>query len=285
MSIKIYKRNTAARRNMSIVKSKMVTDKRPEKFLLAKRVRLAGRSGGKISVRHQGGGNKQRYRIVDFQQDKFGIPGKVVAIERDPVRTSFIALINYVDGERRYILAPEGLKINESIVSKDDAPIKIGNRAKIKNIPVGTFVYNIEIKPGSGSKLVRSAGSFAQVVANDASYTHIKMPSSEIRKIHENAWASIGAVSNEENRLVNIGKAGRSRWMGIRPTVRGTAQNPVDHPYGGGEQRQGRGLRRLKTRWGKPAGKGQKTRTPKKYSNVFIVSRRQVGKKKAAVQQ
>jgi large subunit ribosomal protein L2 len=156
----------------------------------------------------------------------------------------------------------------------------VGNRLPLKKIPVGTFVYNIEIHPNGGAKLVRSAGSFAQVIANDAGYTHIKMPSTEVRKVNDESWATIGTVSNDENRLVNIGKAGRSRWLGIRPTVRGTAQNPVDHPHGGGEGRQGRGLRRAKTRWGKPSGKGQKTRTPKKYSNVFIVSRRRVGKQK-----
>ena len=174
------------------------------------------------------------------------------------------------------------MKVGNSFIVSENAPIEVGNRLPLKKIPVGTYIFNIEVKPGSGAKLVRSAGSFGQVVANDAGYTHIKMPSTEVRKIHEDAWASIGAVSNEENRLVNIGKAGRSRWMGIRPTVRGSAQNPVDHPYGGGEQRSGRGLRRLKTRWGKPAGKGQKTRRPKKYSNVFVVSRRIPGKNMTA---
>ena len=190
------------------------------------------------------------------------------------------ASYQYKDGEKRYVLLPKDVKVGARVIASETAEITAGNRLPLKNIPVGSFVYNIEIQPKGGAKLVRSAGSFAQVIANDAGYTHIKMPSTEVRKVIDTAWASIGAVSNDENRLVTIGKAGRSRWMGIRPTVRGSAQNPVDHPYGGGEQRTGRGLRRLKTRWGKPAGKGQKTRTPKKYSNVFIVSRRKVGKKK-----
>ncbi len=172
------------------------------------------------------------------------------------------------------------MKVGDKFIVSDKADIATGNRLPLKRIPVGTFVYNLEIKALGGSKMVRSAGSFAQVIAQDAGYTHIKLPSTEVRKVIDTAWASIGAVSNEESRLVNIGKAGRSRWLGIRPTVRGTAQNPVDHPHGGGEGRQGRGLRRAKTRWGKPSGKGQKTRTPKKYSNVFVVSRRRVGKQK-----
>ncbi len=238
---------------------------------------------GRITVRHKGGGHKKLYRIIDFLYEKRDIIATVKTVEYDPFRTGYIGIVSYKDGVKRYILLPKTMKVGNSFIVSENAPIQVGNRLPLKKIPVGTFIYNIEIKPGSGAKLVRSAGSFAQVVANDAGYTHIKMPSTEVRKIHEDAWASIGAVSNEENRLVNIGKAGRSRWMGIRPTVRGTAQNPVDHPYGGGEQRQGRGLRRLKTRWGKPAGKGQKTRAPKKYSNVFIVSRRQVGKKKSKV--
>ncbi len=267
---------------MSVLPFKQyVTASEPHKALTVGFKRDVGRNSfGRITVRHKGAGHKKLYRMIDFMYDKKDIIATVKTVEYDPFRTGYIGLVSYKDGTKRYILLPKSMKVGNSFIVSEKAPIQTGNRLPLKNIPVGTFVYNIEIKPGSGSKLVRSAGSFAQVIANDAGYTHIKMPSTEVRKIHENAWASIGAVSNEENRLVNIGKAGRSRWMGIRPTVRGTAQNPVDHPYGGGEQRQGRGLRRLKTRWGKPAGKGQKTRTPKKYSNVFIVSRRQVGKKK-----
>lgn len=260
-----------------------LTTSTPHKPLVSGFKRDVGRnSHGRITVRHKGAGHKKLYRHIDFLYDKHDIPAKVLTVEYDPFRTGYIGLVSYADGEKRYVLLPKTLKAGQIFRVSEKAGIETGNRLPLKNIPVGTFVYNIEIKPGSGAKLVRSAGSFAQVIANDAGYSHIKMPSSEVRKVHEDAWASIGAVSNEENRLVHIGKAGRSRWLGIRPTVRGSVMNPVDHPYGGGEQRSGRGLRRLKTMWGKPAGKGQKTRTPKKYSNVFIVSRRQVGKKKSS---
>lgn len=256
-----------------------VTASEPYKPLTVGFKRDMGRNAfGRITVRHKGGGHKKLYRMIDFMYDKKDMRATVKTVEYDPFRTGYIGLVDYVDGTKRYVLLPKTMKVGNSFIVAEKAPIETGNRLPLKNIPVGTFVYNIEVKPGSGGKLVRSAGSFAQVIANDAGYTHIKMPSTEVRKIHENAWASIGAVSNEESRLVNIGKAGRSRWLGIRPTVRGSAQNPVDHPYGGGEQRTGRGLRRLKTRWGKPAGKGQKTRRSKKYSNVYIVSRREPGK-------
>ena len=257
-----------------------LTADEPHKSLTFGFKRDVGRNNfGRITVRHQGAGHKKLYRMIDFSYDKKDIKATIQTVEYDPFRTGYIGLVNYADGAKRYVLLPKTMKVGDSFVVSENAPVQTGNRLILKNIPVGSLIYNIEIKPGTGAKLVRSAGSFAQVIANDAGYTHIKMPSSEIRKIHEKAWANNGAISNEENRLVTIGKAGRSRWMGIRPTVRGSAQNPVDHPYGGGEQRTGRGLRRLKTRWGKPAGKGQKTRHPKKYSNVFIVSRRQVGKK------
>lgn len=259
---------------------KYLTTNEPYKPLTYGFKRDVGRNNqGRITVRHQGGGHKQLYRDVDFTYDKIDIPAKILTIEYDPNRTAFIALVQYNDGAKRYIVVPKSMKVGDKFIVSANAPLELGNRLPLKKIPVGTFVYNIEIKAGGGAKMVRSAGSFAQVIANDAGFTHIKMPSTEVRKIDENAWATIGTVSNDENRLVVIGKAGRSRWLGIRPTVRGTAQNPVDHPYGGGEQRQGRGLRRAKTRWGKPSGKGQKTRTPKKYSNVFVVSRRKVGKK------
>lgn len=280
--MKSYRPTSPSRRHITVLPFKeYLTESEPYKPLTVGFKRDMGRNAhGRITVRHKGGGHKKLYRLVDFNYDKKNIVATVKTIEYDPFRTGYIALVAYKDGEKRYVLAPKTMKVGNSFIVSENAPIQTGNRLPLKNIPVGTFVFNIEIKPGSGSKLVRSAGSFAQVVANDAGYTHIKMPSSEVRKVHELAWATVGAVSNEENRLVTIGKAGRSRWLGIRPTVRGSAQNPVDHPYGGGEGRQGRGLRRLKTRWGKPAGKGQKTRTPKKYSNVFIVSRRHVGKKK-----
>ena len=206
------------------------------------------------------------------------VPAVVRSVEYDPNRSGFIGLVVYKDGEKRYSLLPQTVKVGYQFLISDKAPLQVGNRLPLKNIPVGTFVYNIELRPQGGAKLVRSAGSFAQVVALDKGYVHIRMPSSEIRKVPEKSWASIGQVSNEEYHLQNIGKAGRSRWLGIRPTVRGSAMNPVDHPHGGGEGRSGRGLRRAKSAWGKPTGKGQKTRTPKKYSNVFIVSRRRVGK-------
>lgn len=280
--MKSYGPFTPSRRHMTTLPFReYLTASEPHKALTKGMKRDMGRNAfGRITVRHKGGGNKKLYRMIDFKYDKKEIPAIVKTIEYDPYRTGYIALVQYVDGEKRYILVPKTVKVGNRFLVSENALIEVGNRLPLRKIPVGTFVYNIEIRPGGGAKLVRSAGSFAQVIANDAGYTHLKLPSTEVRKVHDNAWATIGTVSNEESRLVNIGKAGRSRWMGIRPTVRGSAQNPVDHPYGGGEQRTGRGLRRLKTRWGKPAGKGQKTRTPKKYSNVFIVSRRRVGKSK-----
>lgn len=272
MAIKIYKRNTAGRRNMSVVKSEMITDRKPEKSLLAKAKSKAGRSGGKISVRHQGGGHKQRYRIVDFVQDKFGIPGKVASIEKDPVRSAFIALINYVDGEKRYILAPEGLKVGQEVITKEDAPIKLGNRAKVKNIPVGTIISNVEMFPGKGGQLARSAGTGVTLTAVESLKSQIKLASSEIRMISSECYATIGQTSNFEHNSINIGKAGKKRHMGVRPGVRGSAMNPVDHPHGGGEGRQPLGMH-PKTPWGKPA-LGKKTRKKHKYSNKFIVKRR-----------
>jgi large subunit ribosomal protein L2 len=259
----------------------VITSTEPHKALTSGFKRSVGRNNqGRITTRHKGGGHKKLYRDVDFLYNKKDIKAIVETVEYDPFRTGFIGLVRYADGERRYMLLPKGVKTGDSIIVSENAPLTAGNRLPLRKIPVGTFVYNVEIKPLGGAKIARSAGIFAEVIANDAGYTHLKMPSTEIRKVPENAWASIGPVSNEEQWLVNIGKAGRSRWMGIRPTVRGTAMNPVDHPYGGGEGRQGRGLRRAKSKWGKPTGKGQKTRTPKKYSNIFIVSRRKVGKNK-----
>ena len=282
--MKSYHPSTPSRRHMTTIPYRnYITASEPHKALTKGMKRDMGRnSAGRITVRHKGGGNSKLYRMVDFVYNKKDVPAKIATIEYDPFRTGFIALVNYADGEKRYVLVPKSMKVGDKFIVSENAPIEVGNRTMLKKIPVGTFVYNIEIKPHGGSKLVRSAGSFAQVIANDNNYTHIKLPSTEVRKVHDDAWATIGTVSNDENRLVNIGKAGRTRWLGIRPTVRGSAQNPVDHPYGGGEQRTGRGLRRLKTRWGKPAGKGQKTRTPKKYSNIFVVTRRRVGKSKTA---
>ncbi len=233
---------------------------------------------GRITTRHKGGGVKRAYRFVDFVYDKKEIPAKVMTIEYDPNRTAFIALLNYADGEKRYMVVPKSVKPGDSILVGQKAEIKPGNRLPLRNIPVGTFVYNIEIKPAGGAKLVRSAGNFAEVIAHDEGYAQIKLPSTEVRKIIDTAWASVGEVSNDENWLQHIGKAGKNRHRGVRPTVRGTAMNPVDHPHGGGEGRQGRGRRRAISIYGKPTGKGQKSRKPKKYSNRLIVSRRRVGK-------
>jgi large subunit ribosomal protein L2 len=272
MAIKIYRKNNAGRRNMSIVKSAVLTDKQPEKKLIEKYRRQSGRSKGKISVRHKGGGHKRRYRIIDFIQNRLGVPAKIVAIERDPNRSSLIALIQFPDGEKRYVVAVEGMKTGMEILSAENAPVNPGNRLMIKNIPVGTIISNIELIPGKGSKIVRSAGSGATVMAVDSQMAQIKLPSGEIRLIYKDSYATIGQVSNFEHNAVTIGKAGRKRWMGVRPGVRGTVMNPVDHPHGGGEGRQGIGLKHPKTPWGKPA-LGKKTRKKKRYSNRYIVKR------------
>ena len=260
---------------------KILTASEPHKALTKGFKRDVGRNNsGGVVTRHHGGGHKRLYREVDFIYNKKDVPATIATIEYDPNRTGFIALAVYADGEKRYVLIPKSLKVGDKFIVSAKADLKPGNRTLIKNIPVGTFVYNVELKRDGGAKIGRAAGNYAEVIAHDAGYAHVKMPSTEVRRVPEEAWASIGEVSNEENRLVNIGKAGRSRWLGIRPTVRGTAMNPVDHPYGGGEGRQGRGTRRAKSIYGKPTGKGQKSRRAKKYSNVFIVTRRRVGKKK-----
>lgn len=259
----------------------VLTASEPHKALTGGFRRSVGRNNqGMITTRHKGAGHKRLFREVDFTYNKKDVPAKIETIEYDPNRTGFIALAVYADGERRYVLVPKSVKVGDTFIVSEKAEMKPGNRTALKNIPVGTFVYNVELNVNGGAKIARSAGNYVEVIAQDAGYTHLKMPSSEIRKVTDTCWASIGEVSNEENRLVNIGKAGRSRWLGIRPTVRGTAQNPVDHPYGGGEGRQGRGTRRAKSVYGKPTGKGQKSRRAKRYSNVFIVTRRKVGKKK-----
>lgn len=260
---------------------KLLSGHKPTKSLMRGKKSTGGRNAfGRITTRHHGGGHKKSYRQVDFKFDKKNIPAKISSIEYDPFRTGFIGIAVYADGEKRYVLLPQKVKVGDTFVVSENAPIKLGNRLPLSQMPVGTFVYNIELKPGAGGVLARSAGNFCEVVAQDAGYTHLKLPSTEVRRVISTAWASVGEVSNEESRLVNIGKAGRSRWMGIRPTVRGTVMNPVDHPHGGGEGKQGRGHRRQRSLWGKPTGKGQKSRRPKKYSNVFIVSRRKVGKRK-----
>ena len=259
----------------------VITTNEPHKALTFGRKRHMGRNAfGRITTRHKGGGAKRNYRDIDFVYNKKDVPAIIETVEYDPNRSGRIALVCYKDGERRYVLAPKSMKPGDTMLVAENAPIKTGNRLPLKNIPVGTFVYNVEINPGAGAKLARSAGNYIEIVAQDEGYTGLKMPSTEIRQVANNAWASIGEVSNDEHRLVSIGKAGRSRWLGIRPTVRGTVMNPVDHPHGGGEGKQGRGHRRARSMWGKPTGKGHKTRTPKKYSNRLIVSRRRVGKRK-----
>jgi large subunit ribosomal protein L2 len=280
--MKSYRPTTKSRRFMTTLPYReLLSGDKPYKPLMKGKKDQAGRNGfGRITTRHQGGGNKKRLRDVDFRLEKMNIPAKFETIEYDPYRSSFIALALYADGERRYHIVPKGAKVGDTFLVGEDAPLKDGNRMPLGKIPVGTFVYNIELRPGNGGVLVRSAGSFAEVVAHDAGYAQVKLPSSEVRRVSDLCYASVGAVGNEEYNLVVIGKAGRSRWLGIRPTVRGSVMNPVDHPHGGGEGKQGRGLKRAKSLWGKPTGKGQKTRTPKKYSNVFIVSRRKVGKRK-----
>jgi large subunit ribosomal protein L2 len=234
----------------------------------------AGRnSQGRITVRHQGGGHKKLYRLIDFKQDKFDISGRVESLEYDPYRTGFIARVIYTDGERRYVLASKEMKVKDEIITSATAPLKIGNRTVLQRIPVGTFVYNVELSPGAGGQLARSAGLGVQILANEEGYTQLKMASGEIRKVSWDGYASIGQVSHPEHNLEIIGKAGRSRWKGIRPTVRGTAMNPCDHPYGGGEGKQPRGTRRPKTRWGKITG-GHRTRNKKKWSTKLIIKRR-----------
>ena len=273
MAIKVYKKNTAGRRNMSIVKPDNLTDKKPEKSLLAPMTQKAGRANGKISTRHQGVGHKRRYRLVDFKQQKFDIPGKVIAIEKDPNRSALIALISYKDGDKKYILATEEMKSGDEVLTSITAPIKKGNRTLLKNIPYGTIISNIELIAGRGGQIIRSAGSGAALMAIDGKMAQIKMSSGEIRLVSENCYATIGRVSNFEHSAEKIGKAGRNRWKGNRPAVRGSAMNPIDHPHGGGEGRQGIGLKHPKTPWGRPA-LGKKTRKKNRYSDKFIVKRR-----------
>lgn len=261
----------------------VLTTNDPHKALTAGRKRGFGRNNvGRITVRHKGGGAKRLLRDIDFSYTKIGVPGRVETVEYDPNRSGFIGVVVYRDGERRYALLPQGVTAGAELLSSPDAKLTPGNSLPLSKMPVGTFVYNVEIKPGNGAKLGRSAGTHIEVIARDQGYVDLKMPSTEVRKVLETCYATVGEVSNPEHHLVNFGKAGRSRWKGIRPTVRGTAMNPVDHPYGGGEGRQGRGRRRAVSMWGKPTGKGQKSRTPKKYSNRLIVSRRKVGKKRNA---
>lgn len=248
---------------------------KPYKRLLKRLKSHAGRNSyGRITMRHQGGGHKKLYRLIDFKQiDKLDVSAKVETLEYDPYRTAFIARIQYKDGERRYILAPQGLVSGATVISSEAAPLKTGNRLRLKNIPVGYQIYNVEMKPGRGGQLARSAGSSVEVLAQASGYTDLKLSSGEIRRVPWDGWASLGQVSNAEHNLMTIGKAGRSRWLGIRPTVRGSVMNPVDHPYGGGEGRQPRGTRKPKDIWGNVTG-GRKTRQKNKKSNRLIIKRR-----------
>lgn len=279
--IKSYKPTTKSRRQMSGINFRQIlTKSEPEKSLTSGFQRARGRNvSGRITTRHKGGGHKRLFRAVDFSYNKYDIPFTIKSIEYDPNRSGFIGLAIYRDGEKRYVLLHNSARVGETYVVSEKAPLLAGNRLPLSNINVGTFIYNVELKNKGGAKVARSGGNYAEVLAKEGGYVDLKMPSSEIRKVPANAWASIGEVSNNENRLINIGKAGRSRWLGIRPTVRGSAMNPVDSPRGGGEGRSGRGRRRDVSIYGKPTGKGQKSRRSKKYSNKFIVSRRKVGKK------
>jgi large subunit ribosomal protein L2 len=280
--MKKYKPTSAGRRGMSVVSySEVLTSAKsvPHKSLTKGSASTGGRnSAGRRTAHYRGGGHKRTYREVDFGYSKKDIPAVIESIEYDPFRTGFIALALYKDGERRYVLAAKGMVKGDEFVVSETAKPKTGNRLPLSNIPVGTFVFNVELKPGAGARLARSAGGYAEVVAHDAGYTLLKMPSTEIRRVQSSAWATIGVVSNEEQRLVTLGKAGRARHRGLRPKTRGSARNAVDHPYGGGEGRAPRGHKRARTIQGRSTGKGQKTRRPKKYSNGSIVTRRKPGK-------
>ena len=274
MGIKTFNPYTPSRRNMTVSTFDEVTKKTPEKSLLAKKKKNAGRNSyGRITVRHQGGGNRQKYRIIDFKRKKDDMPATVVGIEYDPNRTSNIALIKYEDGTLSYILAPVGLKDGDKVVSGKNADIRIGNCLPIENIPVGTMIHNIELNPGQGGKMVRTAGGEAQLMAKEGEYAHVRLPSGEMRLVLSRCRATIGTIGNAEHSNIKLGKAGRKRHMGIRPTVRGSVMNPVDHPHGGGEGKAPVGHAGPLTPWGKPA-LGYKTRKKNKASNKFIVKRR-----------
>ena len=274
MAIKVYKAITNGRRNMTSLDFAEITTNKPEKSLLAPLPKKAGRNNqGKITVRHHGGGHKKQYRIIDFKRNKDNVPAKVATIEYDPNRSANIALLHYVDGEKRYIIAPKELKVGQILVSGETADIKVGNALPLANIPVGTLIHNIELKPGKGGQLVRSAGASAQVLGKEGKYVFVRLKSGEVRMILATCRATIGEVGNEQHGLVNIGKAGRTRWLGKRPTVRGSVMNPNDHPHGGGEGRTSIGRKSPMSPWGKPT-LGKKTRSKKARSNKFIVRAR-----------
>ncbi|MTK12958.1 MAG: 50S ribosomal protein L2 [Clostridiaceae bacterium] len=274
MAVKSFRPTTPSRRQMTMSTFEEITTNVPEKSLLVSKKRTGGRNAqGKITVRHIGGGAKQKYRLIDFKRNKDGIPAKVATVEYDPNRSAYIALVVYNDGEKRYIIAPVGLKVGDVVVSGADSDIKVGNCLPIKNIPVGTVIHNIELQAGKGGQLVRSAGSSAQLMAKEGEYATLRLPSGEMRYVRIECRATIGTVSNLTHEIVNIGKAGRKRHMGVRPTVRGSVMNPCDHPHGGGEGRSPIGHASPMTPWGKPA-LGYKTRKHKKYSDRFIIKRR-----------
>ena len=274
MAIKSYKPTTASRRHMTVTDYRGLSKVKPEKSLLQKLKKTAGRNSyGRITVRHHGGGNKIKYRIIDFKRDKMDMPATVLTLEYDPNRSAHIALLQYEDGEKRYILAPNGLKVGDVVMSGTDADIKPGNCLPIANIPVGTVIHNVELQPGHGAQLVRSAGTAAQLMAKEGDLAQVRLPSGEVRYVRTNCTACIGQVGNLDHENVHIGKAGRTRHMGIRPTVRGSVMNPNDHPHGGGEGRAPIGRSGPVTPWGKPA-LGYKTRKTKNPTNKFIVKRR-----------
>ena len=274
MAIRKYKPTSAGVRGMSVSTFEEITRREPEKSLVVSLSKSGGRNSlGRVTVRHRGGGAKRKYRIIEFKRNKDGIPAKVASIEYDPNRTANIALLHYVDGEKRYILAPEGLKVGAVVESGEHADIVVGNALKLKDIPVGTNVHNIELKPGKGAQLVRSAGSEAQLMGKEGKFAQLRLPSGEFRLIHLECKATVGQVGNLTHELITVGKAGRSRHMGKRPHVRGSVMNPVDHPHGGGEGRTPVGRPAPSTPWGKPA-LGLKTRKKNKKSNKFIVRRR-----------
>ncbi|MBT9283161.1 MAG: 50S ribosomal protein L2 [Hydrogenibacillus schlegelii] len=274
MGIRTYKPTSPGRRGMTVYTFEEITKTEPEKSLVEPLKKHAGRNNqGRITVRFRGGGHKRLYRIIDFKRDKDGIPGKVAAIEYDPNRSARIALIHYADGEKRYILAPQGLRVGDVIESGPGADIKVGNALPLEHIPVGTTIHNIELKPGKGGQLIRAAGASAQIIGRDGDYAIIRLASGEIRKIRKECRATIGQVGNIEHELITIGKAGRSRWLGRRPHVRGSAMNPVDHPHGGGEGKAPIGRPSPVTPWGKPT-LGYKTRKKRKASDKYILHRR-----------
>uniref|UniRef100_A0A7C1FJ77 Large ribosomal subunit protein uL2 n=1 Tax=Caldilinea aerophila TaxID=133453 RepID=A0A7C1FJ77_9CHLR len=270
MAIKIYRPTSPGRRGMSVSTFEEITKTEPERSLLAPLRKKSGRNNrGVITVRHRGGGHKRRYRVIDFRRDKVGVPARVESIEYDPNRSARIALVVYNDGERRYILAPQGLNVGDTVISGPGADIRPGNALPIRNIPLGTMVHNIELYPGRGGQLVRSAGLGAQVLAKEGKMAQVRLPSGEVRYVHMDCFATIGVVSNPDHANINLGKAGRKRWLGIRPTTRGVAMDPGSHPHGGGEGRSPIGMKAPKTPWGKPA-LGKKTRRNKRTAKYIV---------------